>query len=90
MAEEGLDIPKVDLVIFYEPIPSEIRSIQRRGRTGRARTGKVVVLLTKGTRDEGFYWSSYHKERRMRSILKELKGEDGTERGQSMLKDFSG
>lgn len=35
IAEEGLDIPEVDLVIFYEPIPSEIRHIQRRGRTGR-------------------------------------------------------
>src|ERR671918_242795 len=32
IAEEGLDIPEVDLVIFYEPIPSEIRYIQRRGR----------------------------------------------------------
>jgi ERCC4-related helicase len=29
IAEEGLDIPEVDLVIFYEPIPSEIRYIQR-------------------------------------------------------------
>jgi Fanconi anemia group M protein len=35
IAEEGLDIPQVDLVVFYEPIPSEIRYIQRRGRTGR-------------------------------------------------------
>ena len=29
IAEEGLDIPEVDLVVFYEPIPSEIRYIQR-------------------------------------------------------------
>ena len=36
VAEEGLDIPDVDTVIFYEPIPSEIRTIQRRGRTGRS------------------------------------------------------
>jgi len=34
IAEEGLDIPQVDLVIFYEPIASEIRHIQRKGRTG--------------------------------------------------------
>jgi Fanconi anemia group M protein len=33
IAEEGLDIPSVDLVVFYEPIPSEIRYIQRKGRT---------------------------------------------------------
>ena len=35
VAEEGLDIPSTDLVVFYEPIPSEILTIQRRGRTGR-------------------------------------------------------
>ena len=73
VAEEGLDIPKVDLVVFYEPIPSEIRSIQRRGRTGRSRAGKVVVLMTKNTRDEGFYWSSFHRERRMREILDRIR-----------------
>jgi len=73
VAEEGLDIPNVDLVVFYEPIPSEIRAIQRRGRTGRRRLGKVVVLITRKTRDEGFYWSSFHKERRMRNILESMK-----------------
>lgn len=73
VAEEGLDIPKVDMVIFYEPIPSEIRSIQRRGRTGRSEAGKVIVLIAKGTRDEAFYWSSFHKEKRMREVLEELK-----------------
>jgi len=40
VAEEGLDIPKVDLVVFYEPIPSAIRHIQRRGRTGRQEKGR--------------------------------------------------
>ena len=39
VAEEGLDIPETDLVVFYEPIPSELRSIQRRGRTGRRGIG---------------------------------------------------
>ncbi|MCI4355036.1 MAG: DEAD/DEAH box helicase, partial [Thermoplasmata archaeon] len=34
VAEEGLDIPSTDLVVFYEPVPSMIRTIQRRGRTG--------------------------------------------------------
>ena len=44
IAEEGLDIPEVDLVVFYEPIPSEIRYIQRRGRTGRKSSGCVIIL----------------------------------------------
>lgn len=73
VAEEGLDIPKVDLVIFYEPIPSEIRSIQRRGRTGRSRAGKVIILMAKKTRDEGFYWSGVSKERRMKGVLMDIK-----------------
>ena len=47
VAEEGLDIPATDMVVFYEPIPSAIRSIQREGRTGRRRAGRVVVLVTK-------------------------------------------
>jgi len=73
VAEEGLDIPNVDLVIFYEPIPSAIRHIQRRGRTGRHDKGKVIVLLAKGTRDEGYRWSAHHKEKRMHRLLRTLK-----------------
>lgn len=65
VAEEGLDIPSTDMVLFYEPIPSEIRSIQRKGRTGRQQKGRVMVLVTKGTRDEAYYWSSKNKEKKM-------------------------
>ncbi|MDD5111182.1 MAG: DEAD/DEAH box helicase [Candidatus Altiarchaeota archaeon] len=72
VAEEGLDIPKVDLVIFYEPIPSEIRAIQRRGRTGRSHAGEVIILMAEGTRDEAYYWVSFHKERSMRRNIKSL------------------
>ena len=73
VGEEGLDVPKVDLVIFYEPIPSAIRHIQRRGRTGRQEKGRVIVLMTKGTRDEGYRWSAHHKEKRMYRNLWKLK-----------------
>jgi len=75
VGEEGLDIPQVDLVIFYEPIPSAIRTVQRRGRTGRLEKGRVVVLMTKGTRDEGYRWSAHHKEKRMLRNLKKLRTE---------------
>ncbi len=73
VAEEGLDIPKVEEVIFYEPIPSAIRAIQRRGRTGRLQGGQVTVLVTEGTRDEIYRWVSHHKEKRMYSNLEKIK-----------------
>jgi ERCC4-related helicase len=73
VAEEGIDIPCVDLVAFYEPIPSGIRTIQRRGRTGRQEKGRVVVLMTMGTRDEGYKWSAHHKEKRMYRELENLR-----------------
>ena len=69
IGEEGLDIPSVDCVIFYEPVPSEIRSIQRRGRAGRMRAGEVIVLITWGTRDETYYWVSKKKEKKMKRIM---------------------
>lgn len=73
VAEEGLDIPSTDLVVFYEPVPSEIRTIQRKGRTARKMAGKVIILITKGTPDEAYYWSSRQKERRMHSELEVLR-----------------
>ncbi len=73
VAEEGLDIPQTDLVVFYEPIPSEIRAIQRRGRTGRHREGRVVVLMTKGTQDEAAHWVARRKEQEMVESLQELR-----------------
>jgi len=72
VAEEGLDIPSTDLVIFYEPIPSEIRSIQRKGRTARRMRGRVVILITKNTQDEAYYWSSVRKEKLMYNQLKTI------------------
>src|SRR3989338_5616752 len=73
VGEEGLDIPEVDLVIFYEPIPSAIRHIQRRGRTGRHDLGRVIILMAAGTRDVRYRWVAHHKEQRMVRILKQLK-----------------
>ncbi|MCX6667401.1 MAG: DEAD/DEAH box helicase [Euryarchaeota archaeon] len=77
VAEEGLDIPSTDLVVFYEPIPSEIRAIQRRGRTGRKMPGAVIILITKDTQDEAYYWAAKRKEKRMRSELELLRSKIG-------------
>lgn len=93
VGEEGLDVASTDLVVFYEPVPSEIRSIQRRGRTGRSRAGKVVILITKDTRDEAYYYSSLNKEKSMRRRLETMKAElapetQGKEPGQRTLGDF--
>ena len=72
VGEEGLDVPSTDLVIFYEAVPSEIRSIQRRGRTGRSGAGRVVVLVTKGTSDEVFRHVSTAKEKMMHKSMRTL------------------
>jgi len=73
VGEEGLDIPKVDLVIFYEPIPSAIRTIQRSGRTGRFNEGKVIVLITKDTRDVIMRHVAKAKEKKMYNVLDKIK-----------------
>jgi ERCC4-related helicase len=73
IAEEGLDIPEVNSVIFYEPIPSAIRSIQRRGRTARLMKGQLIILLTKKTLDEIFYFAAIAKEKRMYKAIENLK-----------------
>jgi Fanconi anemia group M protein len=75
VGEEGLDIPAVDLVVFYEPIPSAIRHIQRRGRTGRQEIGRVLIFMTNGTRDAAYRWVAHHKEKRMYRTLETLKKE---------------
>ncbi len=61
VGEEGLDIAEVNQVIFYDNVPSSVRFIQRRGRTGRKDTGKLVVLIAKNTIDETYYWIGKRK-----------------------------
>ncbi|MEK6967198.1 MAG: DEAD/DEAH box helicase [Nanoarchaeota archaeon] len=89
IGEEGLDVPSVDLVVFYEPVPSAIRTIQRRGRTGRLERGKVVVLMAKGTRDEAYKWSAHHKEKLMHRTISSLKATVGELKRTPKLTDFT-
>ena len=69
VTEEGIHIENADIGIFYEPVPSALRTIQRRGRVGRMNIGKIYLLITKNTIDEKYYWVSYHKEKRMKELL---------------------
>jgi len=89
VGEEGLDIAECDLVIFYDIVPSAVRSIQRRGRTGRKKEGKVLLLMAEGTRDEGYFWAEKAKERVMNQSLKKMKDNDSSlKAGQSNLLNF--
>ncbi|WP_227353162.1 DEAD/DEAH box helicase [Haladaptatus salinisoli] len=95
VAEEGLDVPEVDLVLFYEPVPTAVRSIQRKGRTGRQAQGQVVVLLAEDTRDEAYFWISKRREDEMEEELRKLKGvaaevEEELDESQQTLGDFGG
>ncbi len=73
IGEEGLDISEVSAVIFYEAVPSAIRTIQRRGRTARLNPGKLIMLITKNTRDETHFYISKAKEKRMHSAIDSVK-----------------
>ena len=92
IGEEGLDIPSVDAVVFYEPIPNEIRNIQRKGRAGRIKFGRIVILVANRTKDETYLFISRLREKRMRdNVLKIKEGLDmgigsGFDRGQRSLK----
>jgi Fanconi anemia group M protein len=91
IGEEGLHVPDVDLVVFYEAVPSEIRYIQRRGRTGRTTEGRVVILLAEGTVDESYYYSTLFKESRMRELVKQTNQKASRRREKNpTLMDFVG
>ncbi|CAG8972923.1 hypothetical protein HYALB_00001343 [Hymenoscyphus albidus] len=54
IGEEGLDIGEVDLIVCYDASASPIRMLQRMGRTGRKRAGKIVLLLMRGKEEDSF------------------------------------
>ncbi|XP_015792090.1 Fanconi anemia group M protein homolog [Tetranychus urticae] len=76
VAEEGLDIGNVDLIICYDANKSPIRLVQRMGRTGRAREGRIIVLATAGKEEEAFNDSVYNRKRVATNLLSGIKQED--------------
>lgn len=48
IGEEGLDIGEVDLIVCYDSKASPIRMLQRMGRTGRKRQGKIILFQMRG------------------------------------------
>lgn len=93
VAEEGLDIGECELVIFYDAVPSAIRLIQRKGRTGRRKEGKVIMLIAEGTRDEAYMWASKRQAQKMKKLVKRLekplkRKETATKDQQKGIMDF--
>mgnify|MGYP005673098095 CR=1 FL=1 len=72
VGEEGLDVPAADLVVLYEPVPSAVRAIQRRGRTARQRAGSVHVLIARNTRDAYVHKASERQEENMHRLMVKL------------------
>ncbi len=72
IGEEGLHVENADIGIFFEPSASALRTIQRRGRIGRANIGKIYVMMTKGCIDEKYYWVSKYREKNMNKTLDDM------------------
>ncbi|MFX0092443.1 MAG: ERCC4 domain-containing protein [Candidatus Hodarchaeota archaeon] len=69
VGEEGLDVGNCDLVVFYDSVPSIVRSIQRTGR-GRKRESRVIRLITKNTKDASMYYAIKRREKIMQDFLR--------------------
>ncbi len=88
IGEEGLDISEVSAVIFYEPVPSEIRKIQRAGRTARLAPGKLMILITKDTRDVIHHYASSAREKKMYKTIDNVQKGLNEGKKKKTLKDF--
>ncbi|XP_046337083.2 Fanconi anemia group M protein-like isoform X2 [Haliotis rufescens] len=69
VGEEGLDIGDVDLIICFDAHKSPIRLVQRMGRTGRKRQGRIVMLVTAGKEEQVYNQSQYSKRSIHKGIL---------------------
>jgi hypothetical protein len=76
VGEEGLDIGEVDLIVCFDAQKSPIRLVQRMGRTGRKREGRIVVLLSEGKEESSYKTSLSKKKNIYNSILNGQKNFD--------------
>ena len=68
VGEEGLDIGEVDLIVCFDAAKSPIRLVQRMGRTGRKRDGRIVVIVSEGKEDQIYNKSQSNKKSIHRAI----------------------
>eukprot|EP00095_Tigriopus_kingsejongensis_P003009 maker-scaffold170_size291898-snap-gene-0.16 protein:Tk03009 transcript:maker-scaffold170_size291898-snap-gene-0.16-mRNA-1 annotation:"hypothetical protein LOTGIDRAFT_127429" len=73
VGEEGLDIGEVDLIVCFDVSKSPIRLVQRMGRTGRKRAGRIIVLVTEGKEEQTYNQSMYSKNAINKAILEKHK-----------------
>uniref|UniRef100_A0A668A683 ATP-dependent RNA helicase FANCM n=1 Tax=Myripristis murdjan TaxID=586833 RepID=A0A668A683_9TELE len=69
VGEEGLDIGEVDLIVCFDAQKSPIRLVQRMGRTGRKRQGRIVVILAEGREERTYNQSQSNKSKVYKSII---------------------
>jgi Fanconi anemia group M protein len=70
VAQEGLDISECNVVVFYDNSASEIKSIQRSGRTGRSKDGKIIRLYTKETQEQRNLFITQRRKKGKRPTIK--------------------
>ena len=74
ISEEGLDIKGegLSVAIFFDSVPSAVRRIQRAGRVGRLKAGKIIHLITKNTRDQAYHWKSHRDIKKMKNLISNI------------------
>jgi ERCC4-related helicase len=72
IGEEGLDIGDIDLIICFDVSKSPIQMLQRSGRTGRKRQGKIYMLLCPGS-DENSLQKARSKHKSVQNSIQASK-----------------
>ncbi|XP_073340268.1 Fanconi anemia group M protein [Pagrus major] len=74
VGEEGLDIGEVDLIVCFDAQKNPIRLVQRMGRTGRKRQGRIVVILAEGREERTYNQSQSNKRSVYKAIISSKSG----------------